>query len=213
MENFMASLGIWLGAFFTLAIFSFLWKDNPVYKFAEQMFVGLSAGYWFIYTFYNILLPNLIFPLAQNFSANWIKLFPAILGIMILMRLFRGLEWMSRFPIALLVGTTAGISMLRYLKSDVINQMTATMINPFASGNITSTIGEILLIIGTITGLIYFYFSKKHEGALGLGAKVGIYFLMISFGAAFGYTAMARISLLIGRLQFLFGQWLGIISY
>jgi hypothetical protein len=60
-------------------------------------------------------------------------------------------------------------------------------------------------------GVIYFYFSKKHEGALGVSAKIGIYFLMVSFGAAFGYTAMARISLLIGRLQFLLGDWLGII--
>ncbi len=31
-------------------------------------------------------------------------------------------------------------------------------------------------------------------------ARTGIVFLMISFGAAFGYTVMARMSLLIGRL-------------
>nr|HQV13224.1 hypothetical protein [Nitrospira sp.] len=31
-------------------------------------------------------------------------------------------------------------------------------------------------------------------------ARAGILFLMISFGAAFGYTVMARMSLLIGRL-------------
>jgi hypothetical protein len=31
---------------------------------------------------------------------------------------------------------------------------------------------------------------------------------MVAFGAAFGYTVMARISLLIGRMQFLLGDWL-----
>lgn len=209
---FFEIFGIWLGALFTFAIFSFLYKDNPFYKAAEQIFVGLSAGYWFVYTYYNILYPNLIQPISEDPAANWLKFIPAILGIFMLLRLVPKLDWLSRFPIALMIGTTAGISFLRFLKSNVINQVTATLINPFAADNWVTMIGEFLLIIGTVTGLVYFYFSKKHEGAFGATAKVGIYFLMISFGAAFGYTAMARISLLIGRLQFLLGDWLGIIG-
>ncbi len=212
MEHFFSVLGIWLGVLFTFAIFSFLYKDNPVYKVAEQIFVGLSAGYWFVYTLYFILIPNLFDPLISNFAGNWIKLIPAVLGIMMLMRLMPKTGWVSRFPIALVIGTTSGVFFLRYLKSDVINQLTATVMNPFTGGDWVVIIGQIMLIVGTLTGVIYFYFSKKHEGAFGATAKVGIYFLMVSFGAAFGYTVMARISLLIGRLQFLLGDWLGIIS-
>lgn len=211
MVNFFAVLGVWLGALVTFAIFSFLYKDNPLYKIAEQMFVGLSAGYWFVYTIYFILIPNLFDPLFQDPVYNWIKIIPAALGIMMLLRLIPGIDWLSRYPIALVIGTTSGVFFLRYLKSDVLNQLTATMINPFNGDNWVIVIGQILLVVGTITGIIYFYFSKKHEGVFGFGAKVGIYFLMVSFGAAFGYTAMARISLLIGRLQFLLGDWLGII--
>jgi hypothetical protein len=110
-----------------------------------------------------------------------------------------------------MIGTTAGIQFVRYLQSDVINQVTATILNPLAASNITDTIGQLILILGTITGVIYFYFSKKHEGVFGGTARLGIVFLMISFGAAFGYTVMGRISLLIGRLDFLFGEWLGLI--
>jgi hypothetical protein len=213
MEQFFTTLGIWLGVFFTFAIFSFLYKDNPFYKVAEQIFVGLSAGYWLIYTIYNILIPNLFDPLQTDFAANWIKLVPAALGIMMLMRLIPKTEWVSRFPIALIIGTTSGIFFMRYLKSDILNQLTATMINPFLGEDWVAVIGRFLLIIGTITGLMYFYFSKKHEGVFGGVAKTGVYFLMVSFGAAFGYTAMARISLLIGRLQFLLGEWLNIIPH
>jgi len=212
MVGFFEVLGIWLGAFFTFAIFSFLYKDNPVYKVAEQIFVGLSAGYWLIYTVYNVMIPNLITPLSNNFSENYILILPAILGIMMLMRLIPKAEWVSRFPIAILIATTAGISFLRFLKSDVIGQLNATMINPFTGPNWVVILGQILLVVGTISGVVYFYFSKKHEGAFGVTAKIGIYFLMISFGAAFGYTAMARISLLIGRLQFLLGDWLHLIK-
>jgi hypothetical protein len=212
MVSFFSTFGIWLGAFFTFCIFSFLYKDNPFYKVAEQIFVGLSAGYWLILTIYDTLIPNLFEPLGQNFSEKYFLLFPAFLGILMLMRLFPKMEWVSRYPIALLIGTTAGISFLRYLKSDVINQLTATIINPFAANSIGEMFGQIILIVGTICGIVYFYFSKKHEGAFGVTARIGIYFLMISFGAAFGYTVMGRISLLIGRLQFILGDWLHVIQ-
>ena len=73
-------------------------------------------------------------------------------------------------------------------------------------------LGNLVLIFGTLTGLVYFYFSKEHKGIFGRTAKVGIYFLMITFGASFGYTVMSRMSLLIGRLYFLFSTWLGFVN-
>jgi hypothetical protein len=62
-----------------------------------------------------------------------------------------------------------------------------------------SIFNNIVILIGTITGLMYFYFSREHTGNFGRLTKVGIYFLMISFGASFGFAVMGRISLLIGR--------------
>ncbi len=212
MIHFMTVLGIWLGAFFTFSIFSFLYKDNPFYKLAEQIFVGLSAGYWFIYTIYSILIPNLFGKLISDFNANMILVIPAILGVMMLIRLIPRLEWISRYPISLVVGTSIGISMLRYTSSDILSQMTTTMINPLGMKTTAEMIGSIILIIGVVCCIMYFYFSRKQEGLLGITSKVGIWFLMVSFGASFGYTVMARISLLIGRLQFLLGDWLHIIK-
>ncbi|MCF7911919.1 MAG: hypothetical protein K9M99_05290 [Candidatus Cloacimonetes bacterium] len=211
MITFFETLGIWIGAVMTFAIFSFLYKDNPFYKIAEQIFVGLSAGYWFVYTIYNIVLPNLIIPLKTDFRANFLLLVPGILGIFMLMRIIPKTEWFSRFPMALMIGSSAGLGMLTYTKSDIIKQLTATMMNPFDGGDWIVILGQTLLILGTITGVIYFFFSARHKGAIGVLSRIGIYFLMISFGGAFGYTAMARISLLIGRLQFILGDWLGLI--
>ena len=68
-----------------------------------------------------------------------------------------------------------------------------------------------LIIVGVITGIIYFFFSREHKGVFGGFAKVGIWFLMVAFGASFGYTIMARVSLLIGRLFFLLHDWLRLI--
>jgi hypothetical protein len=208
---FFEKLGLWIGAIMTFAIFSFLYKDNPFYKVAEQIFVGLSAGYWFVYTIFNIVMPNLIVPLRTDFNQNFLLLVPGILGIFMLMRIIPKTEWFSRFPMALMIGSSAGLGMLTYTKSDILKQLTATMLNPFSADNRVMILGQCLLIIGTITGVIYFFFSARHKGAVGVLSRLGIYFLMISFGGAFGYTAMARISLLIGRLQYIFGDWLGLI--
>ena len=68
------------------------------------------------------------------------------------------------------------------------------------------------MILGVITTLVYFFFSKEHKGLLGKTASVGIWFIMIAFGASFVYTVMARISLLIGRMNFLLYDWLGVIK-
>ncbi len=210
--TFASTFGMWMAVFFTFSIFSFLYKDNPFYKFAEQVFVGLSAAYWLIYLYYSIMIPNLFTKLINDFSGNLILLIPAALGVMMLMRLIPKAQWLSRFPIAIMIGTSAGISMVRYAKSDLLSQISATMINPFAAVNVSDIIGNFLLIIGTICGVYFFYFSKKQEGLSAVPSKLGIWFLMISFGASFGYTVMARISLLIGRLDFILKDWLHIIK-
>ncbi len=35
---------VWVAAFFTLAIYSFLYKDNVIYKITESIFIGVAAG-------------------------------------------------------------------------------------------------------------------------------------------------------------------------
>ncbi len=212
MADFMTVLGIWLGAYFTLSIFSFLYKDNPFYKLAEQIFVGLSAGYWLIYSIYNVLVPNLFNKLLFDFGNNAILLIPLALGLMMLLRIFPKTQWISRYPLAIVIGTSAAIALLRTLQTNLLTQMTATMVNPFQFASAVDVVGTILVIVGTLCGIYFFYFSKQQTGAAAIPSKIGIWFLMISFGASFGYTVMARISLLIGRLDFLLRDWLNIIK-
>jgi hypothetical protein len=73
-------------------------------------------------------------------------------------------------------------------------------------------VGNIVLVVGVLSALVYFFFSKPHKGPLGKVARVGVYVLMIAFGASFGYTVMARISLLFGRMYFLLSEWLRVVG-
>ena len=205
----METIGIWIAALLTLGIFSFLYKDNPFYKFCESLFVGISAGYWFVTTFWQVFMPKL----ADNLVAGrFYYMIGAIFGVLMLLRLFPKIGWLSRWSLALVVGTTAGLYFTRYLVSNGMIQVQNTIIPLYVKGNLSQTIGNLVIVIGTFSGLIYFFFSKEHKGAFGGLAKLGIWFLMLSFGASFGYTVMARISLLIGRVNFLFRDWIPLIK-
>ena len=197
----MEILGIWIAAMLTLALYSFLYKDNPVYKIAEHIFVGISAGYWLARSYRDVVLPNFWNPLATDPQGNFLLIIPGILGVMMLMRLIPKIGWISRWSLSFIIGMTSGLFLITYLQTNAMDQVRATLLP-------LNSINNILLIFGVLTGLVYFFFSKEHKGVFGVTAKIGIYFLMVAFGASFGYTVMARISLLIGRMQFLLFEWL-----
>jgi len=196
-------IGIWIAALLTLGIFSFLWKDNPLYKFCEHLFVGVSLGYYIAYYYHNGVIPKLYFPLVHQH--NYFYIIPAFLGLLYFSRFFRKYAYLSRWPMAFVLGAGSGLSIPAIIQARIIRQMQGTMID-------TLTVSSVVVVVGVLTTLAYFFFSKEHKGALGTGAKVGIWFLMISFGASFGYTVMSRMSLLIGRVYFLLGTWLHLLE-
>lgn len=220
---------LWVGGLLTLMIFSFLYKDNPFYKFAEHLFVGVSAGYWMVVAFWTTMIPNMlgaIYPpslgwwltnpaeaaSAATAAAKWWRIFPVFMGLMMLTRLVPNYSWVARWPMAFIMGFSAGTNLVRYLQSDFIAQIRSTLIPllVFDKGgfNFGASFSNTILVIGVLSALVYFFFSKEHKGWFGGTARIGIWVLMVAFGAAFGYTVMARISLLIGRLNFL-GRWVG----
>ena len=200
---------VWIGAFLTLMIFSFLYKDNPFYKFAEHLFVGVANGYYIVFYWQNALMPNLFEPLG---AGNLVYLVPLLLGLMYFARFIPKIGWLVRIPIGFMIGWGAGISIPAYFQAFVLKQLQGTIITPQSFVNPLDGVWAVIILIGVICTLVYFYFSKEHKGILKPVSRLGIMFIMIGFGASFGYTVMARVSLLIGRIQFLLGPWLGLID-
>ncbi len=206
-------IGIIVGAGLTLALYTFLYKDNPLFKLAEHIFVGVAAAYSFGQVWYSTLYPEVIARLGglqggATGDRYW-YLVPTVLGLLMLTRLSRPLGWLSRFAFAFVVGLGSGFAIPRVISSFLLAQIepTLTPLTWSAEG-----LDLLLILIGVVSVLVYFFFSVEHRGAVGAVSKVGIWFLMVSFGASFGYTIMARISLLIGRMTFLLGSWLHLLN-
>jgi len=167
-----------------------------------------SDGFW--YGIYNFLgfFSSSIFPdggIDKGHDIHFSYLIPFALGIMMLLSLIQRFSWFARWGIAYTVGMAAGLRAYGYLNSNVLAQIKGTIIPvvntdiPFFSLLDVSHFNNFIILLGTITGLLYFFFSKEHKGNFGKLTHIGIYFLMISFGASFGFAVMGRISLLIGR--------------
>jgi len=207
------TIGIWIAAILTLAIYSFLYKDNPAYKFAEHIFVGMTAGYTLCIAYYNVLQPNLINELSEH---NYWVLIPAFLGLLMFSRFFSNIAWISRIPISFVIGVGAGISIPYSVQGSLMKQSSST-ITPLITGNMSdiwhiftfADISNILILLGVVSVLFYFFFSIEQNKGLKYLSKIGIIYLMIFFGASFGYTVMGRVSLVIGRIRFLLVDWLG----
>ncbi len=234
--SFWNTLGVWVAAFFTLAIFSFLYKDNPLYKIAEAVVVGVSAAYWMVVGFWDVIIPNLIGKLHPPAVTSWAMpglsgddlnpdyyyIIPLILGVMLVWRLSPKGNWIARWPLAFIIGTTAGIRLVGFIQADFLSQIRNTIIPLVAYSTdpgagtphfeFWDSVQNLIIIVGVLTCLVYFFFSIEHKGIVGKTARVGIWFLMITFGAGFGYTVMGRIALLAIRIEFLFDDWLWLID-
>ena len=204
MEFNLDMIGVWILVLMTLCIFSYLFGDNPFYKIAEHIFVGVSAGYIFALTWWDQVWPNLfgrLFPkyVDAGFDFSAIYIIPLILGIFMLFRLIPSLSWLARIAIAYIVGMAAGLKFYVYINSNILIQIQNSGIDFTKSG--WEILNHIIILFGVISALVYFFFSKEHKGAIGTISKIGVYFLMIKFGASFGFAVMGRISLLIGRFE------------
>ncbi len=203
-------IGAWVATGLTLFIFSFLYKDNPLFKLAENLYVGVSVGYTIVKTYDTVIVHLIWTPIVKN--GEWALLIPVSIGMLMLTRYVPKAAWLSRYAFAFIVGVGSGLAIPRVISSYILKQIEDT-VRPLlvmvpGEGlsftwnllNLASSLNTIIILIGVSSVLFYFFFSVEHTGLGKVVARTGILFLMIAFGAAFGYTVMARMSLLIGRL-------------
>lgn len=201
-------IGTLAAGLLTIAILTFLYRDNPIYKLAEYLLVGVSIGYALVIAWTSTMMDLLFEPLA---GGEFSLIVPLILGLMIFARMVPKLSPLSRIPLAVLIGSGAGAAIPAMLGPRILTQMSDTVGSLVGTGAGPSFSG-IVVLIGLLATLSYFYFSRPHQGALGVSAKIGRYFLMVFFGATFGYTVMSRMSVFIGRAEFLLSDFLGLMK-
>ncbi|MCW4036513.1 MAG: hypothetical protein NWE75_04905 [Candidatus Bathyarchaeota archaeon] len=201
-------LPVWTAVLFTLAIYSFLYKENPWFRFAESVYAGVSIGY------------SVAFDL-RYLRDQWRDVWTATGTLMILFALavLVGLLWYTRFsktyffayrwPLAIIVGTGIGMALRTVIFAQFVTQLVAQASAPlWVAGDALQSLNNTLIAIMVPCVLLYFWFTgggARESGPMMVVDKIARYTMMAGFGSAFGYTVLTRMSLFIGRSQFLLG--------
>jgi DNA uptake protein ComE-like DNA-binding protein len=276
-------LGFWLGIFLTFCILSFLYKDNPFYKLAEHLFIGVSVGYLVIQQCNDNLAPKLVDAATQLEGIDLVVRMIALVlvALMFVKAISKRWAWLGRFPLAFVVAFYAGLQVnavvvaelgeqIQFAAQDLdskkvdLNTADAETLTglpggsplvadkliaeraraPFTSLDDATTrpsltdaeradlagargslvgldakaavaagernwfgvLSNLLLLGGLLSALVYFYFSIAHTGVIGRASRLGVWVLMIGFGASFGLTVQGRLALAIGRAYDVLGR-------
>lgn len=198
----------------TVMVLSYLFGDNPLFRFATHVFVGVSAGYVAVVAFYQVIWSHLVFPLWNApLIEKGLLLIPLILSALMLMKISPRLGFRLGGPaVAYLVGVGAAVAIGGAVLGTIFPQAAAAVqpfdlfdnINPFAS-----LFNGVVMLVGTIGTLAYFHFgarrqadgSVKRNGLIEIFAWVGRLFVALTFGVLFAGVYAAALTALIERIH------------
>ncbi len=210
-------IGTIIAVVLTVMVYTYLVGDNPIFRVAEHILVGVSVGWAILQVFYNLLLPSINAALegARNGVTGEIiaLLIPLGLGLILLLRSLRAFKSLTNLAMALVIGTVAALSLAGALSGTLLPQVGASFL-PLGEGDI---IGRVVLLIGTIVSLWYFQFtvfkSPQLEGEAKAGGALamvsdrvrifGRWSIMLAFGAVFASVFLTYFAALIDRVLFL----------
>ncbi len=146
-----------IAVFLTLCIFSFLYKDNPFYKFAERLVAGVATGYWTVLLFHTNFTDKVITPIFIN--GQFIYIIPALLGIAMWTRFSKNYSWISRYSIAFYIGISSGVRHTTHLLRSVFSSSS----RPRSAHRFLSVgpaLNAFLIIVAVLSALVYFFFLR-----------------------------------------------------
>lgn len=191
---------IWIQAIVVLCVFSFLYKDNPVFAAAQNFYVGCAAGHGLVLALSNIRNTAWI-PWTQG---KVIMIIPAILSIMLLSRFVRRMAWVSRIATAVPIGVGAGVALRAIPAAQILKQISPTISN-------LSTFDGWVILIGAISTIVFFLFTVKQGPVVRAVGQVGLGFMCITFGVTFAGAILTYISIFYGPAASVFQEWLGLV--
>lgn len=214
-----------VGGVATIAIYSFLVKENPFFRFFEHLFIGIAAGFLPILTIKNLLWPKVIEPmfglhvvvypdgtLSEPYQPLYLLyLAPMAFGLLYYCIYSRKFGWLAKLAIGFSLGASAGLFFKGFF-AEMIPQLVGSFkpLVVFEDGvfSLSGTRDNLIFIFTLLTVMYYFFFTfrRKSEDNVLLSTS-GRWLMMVCFGAFFGSTVMARMALLVERLQFLLIDW------
>lgn len=210
-----ADLAVGASAFaLTLMILSYLIGDNPAFRFAVHIFVGVAAGYVAAVAWWQVLWPDLIIPLVNGTTVGRAALaVPLLLSGMLLMKIWPSLTRLGMPALGFLVGAAAAVAIGGAIQGTIFPQAYATLeaFDVRARAAPDALINGALILAGLVSSLVYFHFSARlrtdgivrRAAVVEMAAAVGSVFIAVTLGVLLAGVYSAALTAMIERLHFL----------
>ena len=191
----------------TIMVLSRIFGNNPLFRVAQYLLVGVSLGLAFVVAFHQVLRPAVSGLVSGGSSSVILYGVPLVLGLLLLPRITRRQEfsWLANIPLALIFGVGAALAVGGAIIGTLVPQILDTSNRPFA-GNPFQIAGTLVLAIGTVITLSAFYYTvptgSPRARIVALAATAGHWLLMIAFGFFFASAVQSYLSALNERLEF-----------
>jgi hypothetical protein len=191
-------IGLWTGWVLMLMVYSYpLYKENPAYRLAEYLYIGVTLAITIMVNLNNVV-SMAVRPMLQG---QILMIIPIIVGLLVFTMLSPQYRWVSRYPIALLVGTGFGLGIRGTIKPNLQDAIIDTITAP-TEGGAMAWINFVYDAVGLVCAVLYFLLTYEHTGLLQAPSRIGRLFIMIGLGAYFGNTVLFRFTMLAGRAKF-----------
>ena len=216
------------GGLATLAIFSFLIKENQFYRFFEHLFIGLAAGLGPVLSVRDFIWPKILEPmLGLNVRVfpdgtvatpyqplSLLFLFPMAFGLLYYCIFSKRHNWLAKLVIGFSLGASGGLAFKGFF-NEVLPQLAGSfkpllVLNEGGAVNFGQSVSNCIFVLTMLLVMYYFLFTfGDRRGARVHLSTAGRLMMMVCFGAFFGSTVMARMALLVERVQFMLVDWIG----
>jgi hypothetical protein len=205
-----------VGLILTLMVFSYLIGDNPLFRIAIYLFIGVSSGYAATVIVNYVLIPRFNSLQANDINQLILAAIPLLFGVTLLAKLSPRISWIGNFARAVLVGVGAAVAIGGALLGTLMPQLGAaidTLDVRSAGGGLQAAsklLQGVVMLGGTVFTLASFHFSagraadgtpKRNPIIEGI-AWVGRLFIAITFGVLFAGVYMSALTAMIERLNF-----------
>jgi hypothetical protein len=212
------SIGTIIAAILTFMVWSYLLGDNPAFRIAEHLFVGIAVGYAVLVAWFSVMQPALFGAVAPQAPA--LAVVPLVLCLLLMAKVRPAWSGVGNIAVAFLVGVGAALAVGGALFGTLGPQVAATAslsLDPADYGDTQPALASpflwqnLAVLVGTIGTFFYFTFNTQPQGPLGgfretftrFWSGIGRWVIMMMLGALFANTVTSRIALLIGRVQWL----------
>ncbi|RMF48092.1 MAG: hypothetical protein D6755_04305 [Anaerolineae bacterium] len=205
-------LGTLIGFVLTIAVFSYLLGDNLLFRLAIYLFIGVAAGYAAALAVFNVLLPQLVFPLMEGSGTQRLfLLLPLVLCALLLTKMSSSLGRLGNPSMGFLVGVGAAVTIGGSVVGTLFPQVAASTQTLRGMG----VLNGLVVLVGTVSTLAYFHFGMRSRGeqppmlnpVADVLGDIGQVFIAITLGVLFVGVYLAALAAFIERMDVLLSIW------